>query len=73
ASAGQDTLIPNIIKGIAHQISHPFAYIINLIFENSSVPDELKLANVTLIFKAGNPTELQNYRPISVTSFFQNS
>lgn len=70
ASAGQDTLKPNIIKGIANQISHPFAYIINLVFQNSSVPDELKFANVTPIFKAGNPAELQNYRPISVLPAF---
>ncbi|ELU10926.1 hypothetical protein CAPTEDRAFT_116848, partial [Capitella teleta] len=55
---------------IAHQISPPFAYIINLIFETSSVPDELKFANVTPIFKAENPAELQNYRLISVLPAF---
>ena len=34
-------------------------------------PIELKLARVVPIFKTGYQTELINYRPISVLSFFQ--
>ena len=32
--------------------------------------DDLKIAKVTLVFKAGNNTELSNYRPISVLPCF---
>ena len=33
-------------------------------------PSELKLARVVPIFKAGNSSDLTNYRPISVLTFF---
>ncbi|ELT89204.1 hypothetical protein CAPTEDRAFT_81042, partial [Capitella teleta] len=66
ASAGQDKLKPNIIKLIGDEISLPLTHIINLIFEHNKVPDEFKFAHITLIYKAGNSKEVQNYRPISV-------
>ncbi|ELT95345.1 hypothetical protein CAPTEDRAFT_79696, partial [Capitella teleta] len=70
ASAGQDKLKPNIIKLISDDISLPLTHIINLIFEHNKVPDEFKFANITPIYKAGNSTEVQNYRPISVLPAF---
>ena len=45
-------------------------YLFNLSFEKSIFPDSLKLAKVTSVFKAGNNTELHNYRPISVLPCF---
>ena len=45
-------------------------YLFNLSFEKSTFPDNLKLAKVTSVFKAGNNTELNNYRPISVLPCF---
>ncbi|ELU08503.1 hypothetical protein CAPTEDRAFT_135849, partial [Capitella teleta] len=67
ASAGHDKLKPKIIKLIGDGISRRLTHIVNLIFEHNKVPHELKFANFTPIFKAGNNNmEVQNYRPISV-------
>ncbi|ELU11335.1 hypothetical protein CAPTEDRAFT_133593, partial [Capitella teleta] len=70
ASAGQDKLKPNIIKLIADDISRQLTHIVNRIFEHNTGPDELKIANITPIFKARNNTKEQNYRPISVLPAF---
>ena len=39
-------------------------------FEKSIFPDDLKIAEVTPVLKAGNNKELSNYRPISVLPCF---
>ena len=43
---------------------------INKSFTEGIFPVELKLARVVPIFKAGDPTQIANYRPISVLTFF---
>ena len=40
--------------------------IINLSFENGCFPDDLKLAEVSPIFKKNNHLNKENYRPVSV-------
>ena len=42
--------------------------IINFSFENGCFPDELKLAEVSPIFKKNNDLVKENYRPISILS-----
>ena len=42
--------------------------IINVSFENSRFPDELKIAEVSLIFKKNNDLDTENYRPVSILS-----
>ena len=70
SSAGVDKLKPEIIKSISRYIASPLAYIMNLCFEQSIVPDQLKQAYITPIFKSGDPSLFSNYRPISVLSVF---
>ena len=41
----------------------------NKSFTEGIFPVELKLARVVPIFKAGDPTQIANYRPISVLTF----
>jgi hypothetical protein len=41
-----------IIKKIANEISEPLAYIFNLTFLSGIIPDNLKIALVTPIFKS---------------------
>ena len=49
----------------------PLAYLISCSFSTWSVPDELKKkTSVTPIFKAGDTSETNNYRPISVPPMF---
>jgi hypothetical protein len=70
ASPGQDSIKPNIIKLVSDEISQPLTHVINLIFQHNTVPDKLKFANITPIYKAGDPKQVQNYRPISVLPAF---
>ena len=45
-------------------------HIFNLSHEKGIFPDDLKIARVTPIFKAGDESEMGNYRPISVLPCF---
>ena len=38
--------------------------------ESGIFPDKLKIARVIPLFKAGDPANISNYRPISVLPFF---
>ena len=69
-SAGFDDLKPNIIKKTFDYLLDPLLYIINLSFSSGIVPNLLKRANVTPIYKGGDSTGLDNLRPISVLPVF---
>jgi hypothetical protein len=68
--AGHDHLKPSIIKLIADHIAQPISHVINLCFQQALFPIELKQANITPIYKAGDPTLFHNYRPISILPVF---
>ena len=59
-----------IIKLSAGEITKPLTHIFNLTFVNGIIPENLKLAIVTPIFKADENNKFKNYRPISVLSCF---
>ena len=42
-------------------------YLFNLSYQCSALPNDWKCANVTPLFKKGNPSSVTNYRPISLT------
>jgi len=48
----------------------PLVYIYNLCIQQSIFPDNLKVAVIKPIFKAGDRKNLNNYRPISLLSNF---
>jgi len=50
-------------------VAEPLAKIINCSLETGIVPDELKIAKVIPIYKAGAKDEFSNYRPISILQF----
>jgi len=52
------------------EIKDPLFYIFSKCIENSVFPDNLKVAKVTPIFKAGDSTKVGNYRPVSVLPIF---
>ena len=70
SSAGHDSLQPSIIKLITDIIAGPLTHVLNLCFEQSTFPDELKTANVVPIHKGGDASLFQNYRPISILPVF---
>ena len=72
STGGWDELPTFVAKEYVNGYIEPLTYLINTPFTESVFPIELKLARVVPIFKIGNQTELTNYRPISVLSFFSN-
>ncbi len=53
-----------MVKLIGKGISYPLAHIFNLSLRDGVFPNKLKLCRVIPIFKAGDPLECDNYRPI---------
>jgi Reverse transcriptase (RNA-dependent DNA polymerase) len=56
------------LKFIANEISVPLGHIFNLSLTLGIFPEKLKKSCVVPIFKAGDPTSCNNYRPISLLS-----
>ena len=69
-SAGCDNIKPKIVKASVDFLIGPLLHIFNLSLREGTLPTPMKRANVTPIFKGGDPRELGNYRPISVLTAF---
>ena len=69
-SPGHDDICSRIIKTTGKEISKPLTHIFNLTFGSGIIPDKLKIALVTPIFKANENNKFENYRPISVLTCF---
>ena len=69
-SPGYDDLCTKIVQLNATEISKPLTHILNLTFRSGTIPDKLKIALVTPVFKANENNKFENYRPISVLSCF---
>ena len=67
-SVGVDGVHPIILKNCADAISRPLKVIFEKSLVEGKIPELWRLANVTPIFKKGNRSEAQNYRPVSLTS-----
>ena len=65
-SSGLDNFSVQLLKIAAPYICNSLSYICNLSLCTSKFPADWKKAKVTPIFKAGDKTEVGNYRPISV-------
>ena len=55
-----------LLKAIKYETSKAITHIINLSLHTGIFPDKLKLAKVIPVFKKGDRTKLDNYRPISI-------
>ena len=69
-SPGHDEISFNVVKQVFQHIHKPLKHIFKLSLSKGIFPDELKIAKVTPIFKAGERSTLWNYRPISVLPCF---
>ena len=69
-SYGLDGISPVLFKKIAGNLLDPLLFLINLCLESGKFPDVLKTSIVSPIFKKGDQSDIQNFRPISVVSVF---
>ena len=67
---GHHDFSPSIIRSVVAEVSVPLSRLINICLEVGHFPDFLKVVRITPVFKAGDPTQFGNYRPISVLSVF---
>lgn len=70
SSSGHDEVSNIILKKCIHYILKPLCYIINNSLKYGIFPDLLKLALIIPIYKNGDESNIENYRPISLLSSF---
>ena len=69
---GHDEINSNVIRSCFSKLCEPLPYLFALSFEKSIFLENLKIAKVIPVFKAGDNTGLSNYRPISeIPCFFK--
>ncbi len=56
------------MKLVGHILMYPLADLFNLSLSTHCIPHIWKCARVTPLFKGGDPTDVNNYRPISIIS-----
>ena len=69
-SSGHGDISPKVIKAIYSYIVKPLTQIFNLSFLTGKLPDALKIALETPVYKANDKHTFSNYRPISVLPCF---
>lgn len=65
---GLDLITTKTLKILANDIKKPLTYLINKIFELGHFPRSLKKGLIKPLFKKGDPTQVSNYRPITLIS-----
>ena len=67
-TGGPDGFLPKVLQKVKVGIAKHLLQIFNASLAGGQAPDDMKIADVTPIFKSGDPTSSNNYRPISLTS-----
>ena len=67
-STGPDGVSPRLLREAGASIVPSLTRLINLSLSSATVPDSWKLANVIPLFKKGDHSEVNNYRPVSLLS-----
>jgi hypothetical protein len=69
-AAGSDDIPCNILKEVKGYVALPLSDIINASFEQGVYPDLMKEAKINSLFKKGDNSDTNNYRPISILPAF---
>lgn len=69
-SQGHDGISTKLMKGTINSIIDPITHIMNKSIETGLVPEQMKIAKITPIFKSGSMHSFNNYRPISILPAF---
>ena len=67
-AARADDLSPRILNKLKEEICYPLTVIMQSSLESGVVPSDWKTANITPIFKKDSKSQVENYRPVSLTS-----
>ena len=59
SSCGVDEINSKVMKYVAQYISMPLSHIFNLTFETGKIPDDLKVALVTPVYKSSEKMFIQ--------------
>ena len=70
SSRGIDEINSKVVKYVASYTSIPLSHIFDLTFATGKIPNDLKAALVTPVYKASEKMLFSNYRPISVLPCF---
>ena len=65
-SPGYDEASSNVIKNCFSELNYHLKYLFGKSIEKEVFPNALKIARVTPLFKDGDPSDISNYRPISI-------
>ncbi len=65
-AVGVDKFPSGMIKDAASVLAGPMTCLINMSIQTGLVPSDWKIAKEIPVFKSGNKSDLDNYRPISV-------
>ena len=65
---GRDKVSPMVLKSWAKEWAKALQIIFKKSYNESEVPEEWRMANITPLFKKGSKLEAVNYRPVSLTS-----
>ena len=67
-ACGPDGIHGRILKNCSDHLAHPLSLLFKISYNTGSLPNDWKLANVVPIHKKGSKENIENYRPISLTS-----
>jgi hypothetical protein len=67
-ASGPDDINNRILRELANELSAPLTSLFNKSLNEGYFPSSWKEANVCAIFKKGDPSQTNNYRPISLLS-----
>ena len=65
---GPDNFHAKILKNCAKGLSYPLSTLFSMSYSTGIIPKNWKLAHVVPVYKKGSKNNVENYRPISLTS-----